>query len=102
MSNFRSGSTISCIGDLDPEKTKFIVIFDDTYSKPDEWYGPPDPMPSGSTTHYITPVIGFESQEALLEWIKKNEALSGYSKRRFVALPYSPLTIKTEVSIKLG
>lgn len=94
----RSGRTICRLSEL-PETTQFIVIHDDSYSAMGDDYGHPDPKPS-METHHQPRVIGFDTEAELVEWIKKNES-AGYSKKCFRALRYQPLSIQTEVSIKI-
>lgn len=94
----RSGRVISRVSEL-PESTQFVLIYDDSYSEMGHDYGPPDPPPTMETVNH-TSVIGFDTEAELIEWVTRND--SSYSKKRFVILPFKPLKIQKELSIKIG
>lgn len=99
---YREGRMIERVEEFKQEqKPKYIVIVDDSYSKPEEWYGPPDPKPSGSTTYHQPRIIGFSSDEELVHWIKENEARQ-YGRKSFIVQEYKPLTVQTEVKVNFG
>lgn len=98
MEKRRFTKRVSHVADI-PPTTQFIVLHDDSYSAMGHDYGPPDPPPSMETTYHLT-TLAFDTEEELLEWITQNEA--SRSKKRFVAMPYKPLSVQSEIKIKLG
>lgn len=85
---------------VDPS-TVIIVMYDYSYSRMGDNYGPPDPPPQMETVTEVK-LYQFSSDEDFKEWVQDNEASRFGRIANWRAFRVAPITVKTRVEIDLG
>lgn len=84
-----------------PADANYVVVTQGSISYTDDWYGPPDPQPTGRTTSYHPILHFYKTEDELLAWITQNLERKYGSPEVFKAFKITPIEVKTTVNISV-
>lgn len=90
----------------DPKKfpltARFIIITQGSVRSKEEWYGPPDPQPTGYNTTYHPNIETFETTAEVVAWVEKNASYKDPTPFRILQVDVVDVEIKTIVKLKMS